>query len=335
MIKHFFIERCSWIFLFLSTLLLIIFVAWIDPAISIPSILYTVFLCAIIFTIFIFVRYHKESKYYKSLKEWETNLDLTNIATAKSPFEKIVEESINSQTEHLKREAAKSQTALEQEKDELLSWIHEVKTPLTAMHVMIEHLEDEKVKSQLTHEWLRIHLLLDQKLYHKRLLFIENDLFIEKLDLKTVIFKEIKNLQSWCIQKGIGFDIELEHQEVYSDSKWLSFIIRQILTNAVKYSEDADIIIKTYQKQSGQTTLEIKDFGRGINPKDLPRIFDKGFTTTSNYRENNATGMGLYLAKKAAKPLLIQIDVTSIPKTETTFLLSFPKQNDFHQLTSM
>ncbi|HSH25068.1 MAG TPA: sensor histidine kinase, partial [Massilibacterium sp.] len=314
MIKHFFIERCSWIFLFLFTLLLIIFVAWIDPAISIPSILYTVFLCAIIFTIFIFVRYHKESKYYKSLKEWETNLDLTNIATAKSPFEKIVEESINSQTEYLKRDAAKSQTALEQEKDELLSWIHEVKTPLTAMHVMIEHLEDEKVKSQLTHEWLRIHLLLDQKLHHKRILFIENDLFIEKLDLKTIIFKEIKDLQSWCMQKGIGFDIELEGQEVHSDSKWLSFIIRQILTNAVKYSEDADIMIKTYLQQSGQTILEIKDFGRGIDPKDLPRIFNKGFTTTSNYRENNATGMGLYLAKKAAKPLLIQIDVTSIPK---------------------
>lgn len=334
MIKHFFIERCSWIFLFLSTLLLIVFVAWIDPTISITSILYTVFLCAIIFTIFIFVRYHKETTFYKSLNEWETNLDLTNIATAESPFEKIVEESMTSQTEHLKREAAQSRTALEQEKDELLSWIHEVKTPLTAMHVMIEHLEDEGVKAQLTHEWLRIHLLLDQKLYHKRLLFIENDLFIEKLDLKTLIFKEIKNLQSWCIQKGIGFDIELEGQEVYSDSKWLSFIIRQILTNAVKYSKDSDITIRTFQ-ENHQTTLTIKDFGRGIDPKDLPRIFDKGFTTTSNYRENNATGMGLYLAKKAAEPLLILIGVTSIPKTETTFTLSFPKPNDFHQLTSM
>src|SRR5690625_7621381 len=96
------------------------------------------------------------------------------------------------------------------------------------MNVMIEHLEDENVKSQLTHEWLRIHLLLDQKLYHKRLLFIENDLFIEKLDLKTVIFKEIKNLQSWCIQKGIGFDLELALQEVYSDRKWLCFILRKI-----------------------------------------------------------------------------------------------------------
>ena len=66
-------------------------------------------------------------------------------------------------------------------------------------------------------------------------------------DLKTLIFKEIKTLQSWCIQKGIGFDVQLEVTEVLSDAKWLAFIIRQLLTNAIKYSEASDIIIKSYQ----------------------------------------------------------------------------------------
>ena len=77
---------------------------------------------------------------------------------------------------------------LEQEKDELLSWIHEVKTPLTAMHLMIDRLDDETMKTHLTYEWLRIHLLLDQQLHQKRIPFIENDLYIENIDLETSNF---------------------------------------------------------------------------------------------------------------------------------------------------
>ncbi|MTT31113.1 sensor histidine kinase [Terrilactibacillus sp. BCM23-1] len=334
MIRKFLIERCSWIFLFLFMMLLIIFISYIDSAIPLGPVLYIAFLFAIIFPIFITIRYHKETKFYKNLEEWDTHLDLTSLATAESPFEKIIEESITNQTNLLKKEASKNRLTLEQEKDELLSWIHEVKTPLTAMHLMIERLDDEIMKAQLTHEWLRIHLLLDQKLHQNRILFIENDLYIEKIDVKALIFKELKALQSWCIQKGIGFDVYLEVTEVYSDGKWLAFIIRQLLTNSVKYSEASDIIIKTFQ-QNDQTTLEIKDFGRGIDPKDLPRIFDKGFTSTSRHQDNVATGMGLYLAKKAAQPLLLHIDVMSKPETGTTFTLTFPKRNKFHHIASV
>ena len=224
--------------------------------------------------------------------------------------------------------------SLEQEKDELLSWIHEVKTPLTAMQLMIDRLDNETMKSHLIYEWLRIHLLLDQQLHQKRIPFIENDLYIEITDLKVLITKEIKDLQSWCIQKGIGFDLHLEVTEVLSDAKWLAFIIRQLLTNAVKYSEASDIIIKSYQ-QDEQTILEVEDFGRGIDPKDLPRIFDKGFTSTTKHQDNAATGMGLYLAKKAAKPLLIHIDVHSKLGEGTTFTLTFPKRNEFVHITGM
>lgn len=73
---------------------------------------------------------------------------------------------------------------------------------------------------------LRIHLLLDQRLHQRRIPFIENDLYIENTDLETIIFDEIKTPQSWCIQKGIGFDIHLEVTEVLSDAKWLAFIMK-------------------------------------------------------------------------------------------------------------
>jgi two-component system, OmpR family, bacitracin resistance sensor histidine kinase BceS len=334
MVKSFLIERRSWIILFLFLQVLTIFVAYLDASIPLMSILYLVFLSMVIFTGFLIIRYHKETKFYKRLEEWENNLDLTKITEAESPFELIVENSMTNQTELFKQMASENQMLLEQEKDELLSWIHEVKTPMTAMHLIIDRIDNSAIKAELTYEWLRIHLLLDQQLHQKRIPFIENDLYIEKVNLKTLIFQEIKTLQSWCIQKGIGFDIQLEVKEVLCDAKWLAFIIRQLLTNAVKYSSASDIMVNSYL-QDQQIYLEIKDFGRGIDAKDLPRIFDKGFTSTAKHRDNAATGMGLYLTRKAAKQLFIHIDVNSNVGAGTTFKLSFPKKNDFVTVSSV
>jgi OmpR family two-component system bacitracin resistance sensor histidine kinase BceS len=333
MLKKYLIERRSWILLFILTQFLLLFITYIDTSIPVESVMYVVFLSFLIFIIFLAVRYNKETPFYKSLEEWERDLDLSNIMDARSPFEKIVESSIAEQTEKQKRMATENQIALEQERDDLLAWIHEVKTPLTTMHLMIERLEDERIKAQLTYEWLRIHLLLDRQLHQKRISFIENDLHVEKIALEPLIFKEIKNLQSWCMQKGIGFETDLKAAEVLSDGKWLAFIIRQLLTNAVKYSEASDILIKS-TIENEQTVIQVQDFGRGIDPKDLPRIFDKGFTSTT-HPDQAATGMGLYLAKKAAESLMIQMEATSASGEGTTFTLLFPKPNEFVNLTRM
>ncbi|MDP5276016.1 sensor histidine kinase [Chengkuizengella axinellae] len=334
MIKKYLIERRSWIFLVIFLQLLTVFIAMLDTQIELKPILYITFLSFIIFLIFLIIRYNTETKFYKSLEERENNLDLTSVASPARPLEHIIDQSIRDQTRLLKKEASLHLFNLEQEKDELLSWIHEVKTPLTAMQLMIDRIEDETLKSQLKVEWLRVHYLLDHQLHQKRLLFIENDLYIEKVEIKPIIFQEIKTLQSWCMQKGIGFDIELKATEVYSDAKWLAFIIRQLLTNAVKYSHESDIMMGSRIKEE-HCVLVIQDFGRGIDAKDLPRIFDKGFTSTTNHYDNAATGMGLYLVQKIARPLMVHIDVQSKPEEGTTFTLTFPKSNNFSNIRGM
>ncbi|MFJ7744466.1 sensor histidine kinase [Peribacillus sp. NPDC097295] len=334
MIKNFILERFSWIACYLFFHLFILFVAYVDSAIPFPPVLYMVFLSFIMFCIFLTVRYKKETKFYRSLAEQDDNLDLSNIADPESPFERIIERSISNQIDYLKHTASQGQMTLEQEKDELLAWIHEVKTPLTALHLMMDRIQDEELKSHMTYEWLRIHLLLDQQLHQRRLPFMENDLYIGHTDLESIIFDEIKTLQSWCIQKGIGFDIDLEKAECLSDSKWIAFIIRQLLTNSIKYSEGSDILVQSHES-NGQTILEVKDAGRGIDPRDLPRIFDKGFTSTINHQDHGATGMGLYLTKKVADSLLIDITVQSTLGEGTTFTLTFPKRNQFVKFLSM
>ncbi|MDA1476891.1 sensor histidine kinase [Bacillus changyiensis] len=334
MLKAFLTERRSWIIMFFLQQVFLLFIAYVDSSIPFTPILYTVYLSFLIWIVFVFVRFNKETKFYKSLEKWENNLDVKKIDEAETPFESMIEKSITGQTEQLKRQAVLHSLALENEKDELMAWIHEVKTPLTAMHLIIERMEDQTVKNQLDYEWLRIHLLLDRQLHQKRMTFIENDLSLEVLELKPLIFKEIRDLQTWCIQKGIGFDIQLKAVAVLSDAKWLAFIIRQLLTNAVKYSKASDILIRSYV-QDERIHLKVQDFGRGIDPKDISRVFDKGFTSTKEHHNNAATGMGLYLAKKAAKPLAIQIKVNSSLGAGTTFILTFPKRNAFERVISM
>ncbi|MEH7884328.1 sensor histidine kinase [Bacillus sp. JJ1609] len=327
-------ERRSWIFLFILLQGLVVFITYIDSALSVRPILYYAFLSSIIFAIFFVIRFLKETKFYQELKERDDVLDLTSVPKAVSPFEEIVAEIINLHTQRLKKSADASEIMIEQEKDDLLSWIHEVKTPLTALSLMIDRMENLSLKKDMTYEWLRIHLLLDQQLHQKRIPFMENDLYIEQTDLEGLIFSEIKTLQSWCIQKGVGFEVDLEIEDVLTDAKWLAFILRQLLTNAVKYSEGSDIIVRSLQ-ENDQTILQIEDAGRGIDSRDLHRIFDKGFTSTAYHQDNAATGMGLYLAKKAAKPLMIQISVESVLGNGTTFTLTFPKSNEFVRITGM
>ncbi|UOQ45943.1 sensor histidine kinase [Halobacillus salinarum] len=334
MIWKFLIERSSWILLFVCIQALYLLIALIDPSISFRSLLYAAFLSLLLFIFFLILRYSKETKFYKQLEERESNFDLTTIPEHSSPFESLIEESMILQIEELKQQASNNKRTMEEAKDELLSWIHEVKTPLTAMHLMIERMEDQKTKEQLTYEWLRIHLLLDRQLHQERMPVITNDLYIEKVDLQTLAAEEITPLRSWCRQKGIGFDLHLESREVLSDAKWLAFILRQLLTNAVKYSTQNDIQINSYE-EDGKIHLNIRDKGRGIYPQDLPRIFEKGFTSTAQHQDNASTGMGLYLTKKIADLLLIAITVSSTPGKGTSFLLTFPKQNEFVKIRGM
>ncbi|MDF2936912.1 MAG: histidine kinase [Paenibacillaceae bacterium] len=336
MIRRYLRERRSWLLLLLALELLLLFVAYVDPAIALLPALYLAGLNAILCAAFLCWRYFRETRFYKSLDTGDHLYDPRSFPEAASPFETIVRDAVLDQTEGSRRETASNTHLLEQEKNDLLSWIHEVKTPLSAMHLMIGRITDETLKNQLQQEWLRIHLLLDQELHRKRLPFLKNDLYIESVQLGPVLNKEIRDLKSWCIPKGIGFNLSLQTEQILTDTKWLGFILRQLLSNAVKYSGSGTDISITSGEWDGHVTLTVRDRGRGIEPRDLPRIFDKGFTSTRNRQDGgSATGMGLYLAQQAAQSLLIIIKAESVPGEGSAFTLIFPRENDLVRLAGM
>lgn len=334
MIGRFLRERISWILFFVFAHGLLLFVAYIDATIPITSIAYYVMLSMIAFVIFLAVRYQRETRFFKQLEERADDYHSDQMPSPGSPFEQILIDVMSEQAQLLKKESNTLYLSLETEKDQLLAWIHEVKTPLTALHLMIDRLENGPHKASLRYEWLRIHLLLDQQLHQKRLPFMENDLYIQQVDLENILHNELLTLRPWCMQKGIGFTLDLTQTSVTTDEKWLAFVLRQLLTNSIKYSENGEIIIRSWSER-GITKLSIQDFGCGIDSKDLPRIFDQGFTSTSRHGDHGATGMGLYLTKKAVHTLRIDIAVESKLNEGTCVTLQFPKRNEYFEVMSM
>ncbi|TGB02900.1 sensor histidine kinase [Halobacillus salinus] len=334
MIGAFLRERFAWILFFLAAQGLGLLLAFLDETLAFSSMLYFSVITLVAFLLFLAIRYKIETAFYRKLKDRSSDTDLTSLPEASLPMEQVVEETMTEELQRLKGKASQLQKETEEEKDEMMAWIHEVKTPLTTMNLIIQQVEDSRLKQSLKYEWLRIHLLLEQQLHQKRMPFMENDLYVETVDLKPLLLNEIKTLQSWCMQKGVGIDLNLKETEVLTDAKWVTFLIRQLLTNAVKYSEHSDLHISSTIRND-QVTLHVSDKGRGIDPKDFPRIFEKGFTSTVHHDDAHSTGMGLYLASKVAKVLKVDLKIESQPREGTTASLTFPKANEFTQLRGM
>lgn len=212
---------------------------------------------------------------------------------------------------------------LEEDSDFQIAWVHEVKTPLTAMRLLLDQLPMNKTRQQLEVEWLRIHLLVDQSLHTLRLSHIAQDAHFSNVSLKRACVAEIREMQNWFMSKDLAIELEIDDEVIVTDEKWLRFIIRQLLSNAVKYSDISGVITIRYEK--GQ--LSIVDEGIGIEENDVPRIFEKGFTGTSGRKQSASTGMGLFLAQQSAKALGMHLTATS--KKGTTVSIHFPKRDTY------
>ncbi|WP_028546481.1 sensor histidine kinase [Paenibacillus taiwanensis] len=317
MLIRYLADRTSWIVFFLLSLLFVDLLIWIDHGITIrtESILYLNLMLILSMTVFVGWRFGKEMKYVRMMSNLAQQIDEDWIEMLPSPKyynEKATNQLLQEVGRWYSRKLSDSHAAQSMEKDYIAAWVHEVKAPLTAMKLMIDthrsHPELRKVES----EWLRIHLLIDQQLYISRLSSLESDYRLEQIGIQQLALQEIRELAPWCVEKNIAVEIEGEEALVTTDHKWCCFIIRQLLTNAVKYSYTGGTIwITTTVTPDGHIQLIIKDEGPGIAAHDLPRIFDKGFTGENGRLQNAATGLGLYLAQAVAFKIGITLTVQS------------------------
>lgn len=209
-------------------------------------------------------------------------------------------------------------------------WIHEIKTPITAMKLLCEN-HKEPFTRELMRELEKTNRFTEQALYYARSEYTEKDYSVQEIRLFDVVHQAIADNKYLLLQNQVALETEESELTVYSDDKWLRFILDQLIVNAVKYSREHPALHFYTKVQGDQIFLFVKDHGIGISANDLPRIFEKGFTGQNGRIQQNATGIGLYLCKRLCDKLGIGIAAQS-GETGTTMILSFQINHFIHQV---
>lgn len=236
-------------------------------------------------------------------------------------FKEILEDLGKSMADHVSR----YKNAEREYKEYIELWIHEVKTPIAAGKLMLENHRMEEAKG-LLEELERIEGYTEQALFYARSAHVEKDYLIHAVSLKDLVTQAVKRNKRALIAKGTSVEMEGLETTVYSDEKWLAFILNQILSNSVKYSDKESLKLSfTGNEGQEQTSLVIRDNGRGIRSGDLDRVFEKGFTGSRGRQSGQATGLGLYLCQKLCRRLGHGIEIASKEGEGCEVRLIFPK----------
>ena len=194
-------------------------------------------------------------------------------------------------------------------------WVHQIKTPIASMRLTLQN-EDSALSRRLSLELLRIEQYVDMVLAYLRLDAPTNDFVLRTCALDGIVRRSIKRFATEFIEKRLKLNYEPAAVELVTDEKWLGFVIDQLLSNALKYTQEGGVHIYL----EGQT-LCIADSGIGIAPEDLPRVFEKGYTGYNGRRDSHATGIGLYLCRRVCKSLGVGLSATSELGKGTTMRL--------------
>lgn len=187
-------------------------------------------------------------------------------------------------------------------------WVHQIKTPIAAMRLLLQG-EPHPAGRELTAELFRIEQYADMALQYLRLDSESSDFVFRSCALDEIVRQAVRKYAPLFIRSQVGLVYDGLDETVLTDSKWLGFVIEQLLSNALKYTPRGTVTIS----QDGPKTLVIADTGIGIAPEDLPRICEKGFTGYNGRTGQKSTGIGLYLCSRVLKKLGHGFSIASEP----------------------
>lgn len=314
-------------FLFLLFLILFLLALKIDISIIVVQLLFY-----IIFSVGVFLyEYFRKRNFYQHLKIQLDALDqkylITELLTTPDFLEgKILVEILYEATKSMNEHINQYKYQLEDFKEYIELWVHEVKVPISSSLLMMHNSKTNKTQ-KIENQIHNIDYYVEQVLYYVRSENSEKDYLIHNCSLKEIVNKVIVRNKEDFILKHIKLETNNLDVQVLSDVKWLEYIINQIVVNSIKYSITSPAMIKIYTTTSNKMTiLSIEDLGIGISKNDLPRIFEKGFTGMNGRKISSSTGMGLYICKQLCEKLGHKLEVVSEEGKGTTVRLYFYAQ---------
>lgn len=187
-------------------------------------------------------------------------------------------------------------------------WVHQIKTPIAALRLILQA-QPQQGSAAAGQELFKIERYVEMVLGYLRLSTISEDLRLETCALRPIAARAAKKFAPQFIYKKLSFTLDDFTLETVTDEKWMLFVLEQLLSNAVKYTQTGGVTITA---EAGDV-LVIQDTGAGIAPEDLPRVFRRGFTGQNGRQEATSTGLGLYLVKRILDTLQTPIEIHSRP----------------------
>lgn len=291
-------------------------------ALEVEAVVYAALLCsfiAVVVTVVRFIRFRAE---YHKREELLRHIELLNehLPEAHSPEQEQWLSIISELNEQCKQADVQIRSERTDMLDYFTVWVHQIKIPISVMHMELDEADTPENRA-ISDELFRIEQYVEMVLCYFRLDGNSSDLVSENVQIDEVIRAGLRKYAPIFIHKKLRLDYEETKLTAVTDSKWLGFIIEQILSNAVKYTDKGKVTITV----SDNRTITVSDTGIGIAAEDIPRIFERGYTGYNGRTQHKSTGLGLYLVKKACDKLGIQIEIRSKVGEGTSILLKLPE----------
>ncbi len=314
------------VFLFLLFSGIILFLLYLQDH-SVRYGIYAIGICAFIYGVVLLLSYIKDRTRREELKKTEENLsvELGDMPAAESETEAIYQRMIERLYEERLHADENRRRMICENTDYYTMWMHQIKTPISAMNLMLQSEDLPSKRNKMKNELFRIQQYVEMALRYLSITDRESDFVIQRYDLSEIVKDVLKKYSMVFYEKKLGIEFEEFHYQIITDKKWMSFVIEQLISNSVKYTNEGKITL-SFDKEHGKE-LRITDTGIGISSEDLPLVFEKGYTGFNGHMDKRATGIGLYLTKKVVERLGISIRIESVVAQGTTVILSDFSEN--------
>jgi len=291
---------------------------------------YGFLLSTVVLALYLIYRYYQHRELYRRLEEPHATQEELLQPLDESPLSDAVHELLHSYHRHFKDQQQQLQSANEQHLVFMNRWVHQMKTPISVIQLLLQELEEPAADS-IQEELDRLRKGLEMVLYAARLDRFEQDFSVEAVELRQIVNQVVAGNRKLFIRKGITPLLQIRKElKVYSDAKWLRFLLDQIVVNALNYTVGTGKMISISAEELGNSCrLTIQDQGIGIEKEDLNRVFHPYYTGERGRQYHESTGMGLYLVKEVCRLLGHEVELQSRPGAGTTVTLLFQHRTSF------
>ncbi|WP_434302334.1 sensor histidine kinase [Clostridium botulinum] len=295
--------------------------------VQIGECLYIVLFNTFILVCFLFFRYYKNKDVYKFLDKGLNNLDESFLDLGNSVLGEGISNILKKEHNLYEAEIIKHNKVYNDHLTFINQWVHQMKTPLSVIQLQMQEYEGEEPVESMKVEISKLNRGLNMAIYFARLDSFQKDFIVEKFSLYNLVMSKVNEEKQIFIKNKILPKVEIDDSiEVYSDVKWMKFVLEQLIVNGVKYSKDKgkELIIRAYDEEN-TIKLSVIDNGVGIPKKDIKRVFDPFFTGKNGRNFGESTGMGLHIVKRICDSLGHDVFIESKVSEGTTVSIIFKK----------